>query len=529
MKLKIKKEGYLLIGGVVTGIILIGYLVLCSIASGKDFLANTAINGIDVSNMTKQEAINALEKQFANDTKNNTLNVTLKDKKYQVDVKDNISFDCKNEVEKIYDQLNGSFFIKGYYYLFNDDYTIGITIKDKKLTEAIANSKILEYNTVVKTTYEIKDNQIIFTKGKAGEIVESNDVVYAIKTALENYDFNIDCPTTEAKLDKDEMTKLHETLSKGAKNATLDKHNNYQIIEGEVGVKFSLEGAISAYDKADEGDTFKLDATITQPKITSETLKQNLFKDVLGEYTTSVGGSSVRKNNVKLAGQKCNNVILLPGETFSYNGTVGKRTKANGFGEAGAYSNGESVMEVGGGICQTSSTLYNAVLLSNLQIVERRNHTFISSYVPIGRDATVSWGGPDFKFKNNTDYPIKIAVSYANSRITTKIYGTNVNNYQVVIKSQRTGTIPYTTTYENDPTLLEGQTQVKQAGSNGAKAVSYRYVYDANGKLISSKQEANSVYKPHNEIILRGTKKAPVQPTTPETPETPIEPTVPTN
>src|SRR5699024_6531690 len=142
------------------------------------------------------------------------------------------------------------------------------------------------------------------------------------------------------------------------------------------------------------------------------TLEQNLFKDVLGSYTTNVSGTAVRKKNVRLSGEKCNNIILLPGEEFSYNNTVGKRTKENGFGEAAAYLNGETVQEVGGGICQTSSTLYNAVLLSNLEVTERTNHTYVSGYVPIGRDATVSWGGPDFKFKNDKEYPIKIVMSY---------------------------------------------------------------------------------------------------------------------
>ena len=145
-------------------------------------------------------------------------------------------------------------------------------------------------------------------------------------------------------------------------------------------------------------------------------------------------GTSVRKNNVKLSGDKCNGVILLPGEEFSYNNVVGKRTKENGFGEAAAYLNGETVQEVGGGICQTSSTLYNAVLYANLKITERTNHTFVSGYVPIGRDATVSWGGPDFKFKNDQAYPIKIIASYENSRLTTKILGTNVNNVLVELK-----------------------------------------------------------------------------------------------
>ena len=180
----------------------------------------------------------------------------------------------------------------------------------------------------------------------------------------------------------------------------------------------------------------------------------------------------------------------------------------------------------GGGVCQTSSTIYNAIVLSNLEITERHNHTYISSYVPIGRDATVSWGGPDFKFKNNQKYPIKIVVSYSNSKLYAKVYGTNVDGIRVEFTSSRTGTIGYNTKYETDPTLPEGTEKVKQAGSNGGRAVSYRKVYDKNGKLISNTKEANSSYKGHDEIIVRGTKKVetPATPTKPTTPTTPSEP-----
>ncbi len=248
------------------------------------------------------------------------------------------------------------------------------------------------------------------------------------------------------------------------------------------------------------------------------------------EYSTYVSGSSVRKNNVKLAGEKCNGIILLPGEEFSYNHTVGKRTKAAGFGEAGAYLNGETVQEVGGGVCQTSSTLYNAVVLANLKVTERSNHTYISSYVPIGRDATVSWGGPDFKFKNNRDYPTKIEASYANSKLTCKIIGTDVDGSYVKFTSEKTGDVGFNTKYENDDTIPEGQQVTRTAGSNGGRAVSYRLVYDKNGNLISKTKEANSYYKGHDALIAVGTMKvetpAPTVPVTPEQP-TPEQPTVP--
>ena len=131
----------------------------------------------------------------------------------------------------------------------------------------------------------------------------------------------------------------------------------------------------------------------------------------------------------------------MPGEEFSYNQSVGRRTTSAGFREAGAYSGGKVVNSVGGGICQVSSTLYNVVLRANLEVTDRSNHMFAVGYVPIGTDATVSWGAPDFKFKNNRTYPIKIVASTSKRNVYIKIMGLKEeNDYEVQIISYRTVT-----------------------------------------------------------------------------------------
>ena len=168
----------------------------------------------------------------------------------------------------------------------------------------------------------------------------------------------------------------------------------------------------------------------------------------------------------------------MPGETFSYNKVVGERTIAAGYQEAPIYVSGKVVDGLGGGICQITTTLYNAVLYANLDIVERSNHQFVPSYAGPSRDATVVYGAIDFKFKNNRDYPIKIEASYAGGKLACKIIGTDVDGSYVKFTSERTGDVAYNTKYENDATIPEGQQVTKQAGSNGGKAVSYRLVYD---------------------------------------------------
>ena len=518
-----------IIGGAVIGVILVIYIILCFLASGKGFIKNMTINGIKVNNMSKEEVISKLENKYQKDQDQLLLNLEMNGQKYQIDMKDNVKVNIKDQVNDIQKKYN-NFFTKGYHYLLKHNENISIDIKDQKqLNKDIKKSGILDYSTLVPTTYKVEKTKVIFTKGKSGEAVKQKDVYNTIQTALNEYDFNKTLKIKPSSVSEDEsvMKTIYKTLSKEGKNATLDKNNDYKIVAEQYGAKYDLDDSISAFNKAKEGKEFEVKAKAIVPSITKEDLEKNLFKDVLGEYTTNVSGSSVRKNNVRLAGEKCN-VILLPGEEFSYNQTVGKRTKENGFGEAGAYLNGETVQEVGGGVCQTSSTLYNAVVLANLKVTKRSNHTYISSYVPIGRDATVSWGGPDFKFKNNRDYPIKIEASYAKSKLTCKIIGTDVDGSYVKFTSEKTGDVGFNTKYENDDTIPEGQQVTRTAGSNGGRAVSYRLVYDKNGNLISKTKEANSYYKGHDALIAVGTMKVETpEETTPETtePSTPEETT----
>lgn len=490
-------------------VLLIVYLLICAFVQSKDFLTNTTINGIKVGGMTKEEAVIAVQEQFQNDSQSLNLTLLADDKKYKINVKDNISFDSHTAVEKIYDEVNGSFLAHGYNFLFHSQFNAPITIKNEdQLLDAVKKSKILEYDTKGKTQYKIGEKSVIFTKGHDGEKTDQEDILSKIHAALENYEFKdeIKCSLVDSKNDDEEMKNLHEKLSKGAKNATLDKNNDYAIVDAQVGVEYDLDESINAFHKASDGETFEVSANIIQPKVTKEMLEKNLFKDVMGSYTTYVSGTSVRRNNVKLAGSKCDGTILLPGEEFSYNGTVGQRTKANGFGEAGAYLNGETVQEVGGGVCQPSSTLYNAVVLANLKITERHNHTYVSGYVPLGRDATVSWGGPDFKFKNDTDYPIKVTSSYSNNRLTMQIIGTDLENTKVEFVSETLSRTPYKTIEKEDKTMEEGKRKVDVTGYSGAKAQTYRKVYK-NGKLVSSEKEAYSVYSRRDKVVIVGTKK----------------------
>jgi vancomycin resistance protein YoaR len=295
------------------------------------------------------------------------------------------------------------------------------------------------------------------------------------------------------------------------KNATYDAATG-SIVPEQRGADFDVSAAQAALDAAEPGETVTVPATIEYPTVTAENLKAVLFRDVLGSATTHVGGTSARISNVKLSAGTINGTVLNHGDVFSYNGTVGQRTAARGYQAAPAYVQGETVDEIGGGICQTSSTLYYACLLSNLEITERYAHRYIPAYIMAGVDATVSWGGPDYKFTNDTDYPIKIVTSYANNYLTVKILGTKTDDITVKMTNEQLSTTPYEVIEQEDNTLAPGTQTVKTTPYTGYKYKTYRNLYDGNGNLISTTYEDTSDYKSRNKVVLVGPKV-----TTPET------------
>ena len=282
---------------------------------------------------------------------------------------------------------------------------------------------------------------------------------------------------------------IHGAVAVEPQSAQYDRETG-AVTDHVVGVDFDVEALKAAYEQAGEGETFSIPVTLTQPEETKQSLEAKLFRDLLGEGTTNVGGSSSRKHNVKLSAQACNGVILMPGEVFSYNNTTGSRSASKGYLAAPVYSGDASVDEVGGGICQTSSTIYYAVLHTNLKIVERRAHRFNTGYVPEGMDATVYYGQTDFRFENSTDYPIKIVTSSYDQggkrKLNVKIYGTNVDGVRAEPKSTVYETVTPTTQYKADESIPRGTTKVdsKQNPYTGKSAQTYRYVYDRDGNLL---------------------------------------------
>lgn len=247
-----------------------------------------------------------------------------------------------------------------------------------------------------------------------------------------------------------------------------------------------------------------LTTTLTKPEITSSELSK--IDGEIGEYSTRFGGTGKsRGRNIELATEKINGTILKPGEIFSYNKTVGPRVESAGFENAPVIIHGELVPGVGGGICQVSSTLYNAVLLSDLKIVNRSHHAFPVHYLPAGRDATVVDGAIDFKFQNNTPVPIYISATSRHGRLRFRLFGKYTRGREVSIQLEEHTLQPVWLEKIVDQNLPAGSIRIKDKGHKGHRLKVYRVVKD-NGIVMQHEFISRDHYKPFPKIVIVGTR-----------------------
>lgn len=364
--------------------------------------------------------------------------------------------------------------------------------------------------TAVDNNIEIGTDALHITRGVPGRGIIYDDVKTAITECLLKNENTVTLSLTE--INPEEITvdfiKRH-TFSK-PENATYTIQDHRLVFtESHPGVTFSEGEVKRAIKNAKDQSEFSVPVKVTQPEVSTESLKDSLLGDVLGTFSSDFSSSSNdRAHNILLACSKINGYVLAPGEEFSYNEVVGPRTEEMGFKMANVYVGNTVQPGIGGGICQVSSTMFNAAVYANLEITERRNHSLPVSYVPMGRDATVSYGSVDFRFKNTYPTPIEIsAVCDGRTNIIT-IRGVNDNPARKIeIETERTGTTDPKVVQKEDATLPEGTVKVEEAGTKGSSYVAYKVVYE-NGNQVSRDVLCRSTYKGKDRIEIVGTKKA---------------------
>lgn len=503
--------------GIVFAVLLFSTIFALTNSINEKIISRVKINGINVSNLTINEAYEKVKKDL---DERKSKNITLKSGDYettisldQLEVQYN-TIDAINEAYKI--GRNKNIIISNYQILFTkilgNKIEKPIIINEDELNKTLDDISAKIPGVMIESSYYIEGNELIISTGKVGIQVKKEElkkkIIKEIEKQVKGQNVQtIEIPIEERKPEKIDIEKIRTEIYKEPQDAYYEEEpfKLYKEING-VDLAISIEEANKILKE--EKEEYVIPLKITKPKIATIDLKyENFFPELLSKYTTRYDESNLnRSNNIKLASEKINGTILMPGETFSYNKIVGARTIKAGYKEAAVYMGGKVVDGIGGGICQVSSTLYNAALEANLEIVSRKNHYFITSYVSASRDATVSYGTIDFKFKNSRNYPVKIECKSNNGICGISIYGiTEETEYQVVIEDKITEVIPYTTKYVETNLLEKGVENQVQKGVNGYKSEAYR-ILKLNGKVISKTLLSKDSYNPLQEIIEKGTK-----------------------
>ena len=426
----------IIIFAIIIGVGIYGYY---TVLNTDLFYEGISIDGLDVSFLTKEEALELIKNKNESVLDKSNMKLYNEDKEYNINLRE-----------------------LGYYYDYNkaidEAYAIGREGTIISRIKEIINVKKAGINIHVESKYD---------RGRIGAI--ASEIAKDINVEMENAEFSFNggrISVTEEvigkKVDEEELESLID--------------NNINALEP---IKIPVEDLVPSRTKA----------------------LLSRINGIIGEYSTSFkGSSSERIENIRLSSKAVSGGPIMPGETVSFNDTTGPRSKKAGYKEANVILKGEFVPSTGGGVCQTSTTLYNALLRASVTIIERTHHSIPVKYVPLGQDAAVSYGALDLKFRNDFDFPIYIDSKIIGDRVYIYIYGDkNAKNYNIEIESEIIEEVPAEEEIVVDKNLAPGTKEEIQKGRGGYKVNTYKSIIK-NGKVVSKDLITKDFYKPKNHI-----------------------------
>ncbi len=490
------------------------------------------VEGIDVGDMYPDEVKDLLISEFEVPVSKNCISLksrignmsfTLDDVGFSYDLEKAVDTACSigrkgNLLQQLLDMLIAR------------TNTINIRLESSLCTDTLKTIIKDFYNETLKEVREpvvdIEDYILTVYTGRHGENISlektielATDAASAHKNTVIQIPVQVTRPTP---IDIDKLLSIIVTQPADAMVKVID-NSSVGIEPHKYGRTVSEERLTEFIHNAqkyeDSVHTLHLDRV--EPGLTEQEAHEKLFRDRLASYSTwfstKTENDSNRAENIRLASSAIDNLILAPDEIFSFNEVVGRRTAEGGYLEAHIYLPDRVEDGIGGGICQVSSTLYVATLYAGLETVERWNHVFTVGYVPLGQDATVSYGTADFKFRNSTGWPLRIETDIVdNHNLVFRLYGTEENTSRnLEFVSETVKEIPYETRYVDDPELPEGEEETEWEGKNGYIVDTYRIVKDQTGKILESEKIHTSIYSPLTEEIKVGTAQddePPVEP-----------------
>lgn len=518
---KQKKNMFIIIVLVIIAILLgIFSTIFAFMNATKAVIVNgVTIDGIAVSNLSMQEARNKL-KEAINIELN--LPIKLEGPEYEITLSTaqiEFEYDIAKAVEDAYSiGRNGNIIQNNYELLWvafcGKNIELNYEYNKDTLNYIVDSIESKIPGLVEQASYYIEGTELIIIPGKDGIIVDKEvlkkkiiDTILhenAIEILEDNISITIDIPIENKKAEPINIDNIYSEVYTEPKDAYYEE-NPFKIYVEVNGVDFAITKEEAKNIVSVPLEEYRIPLKLTPASKTINDIGTEAFPYLISSFTTKYDASNTnRSQNLAIAAGKINGTVLMPGEEFSFNRVVGKRTIEEGYKDAKIYQNGGVVDGLAGGICQISSTLYNAAVQANLEIIERRNHSFTTSYVTAGKDATVVYGVIDFRFKNTRTYPIKIEASVNSGIAEFKIHGIQEETeYDIKLAPVVISSIPYTTQYIPDPSLAPGMQKFVQKGGNGCKVTTYKEVR-LDGKLISREIVSTDTYKPMNAIVHIG-------------------------
>lgn len=500
-------------------------------------MANTYVAGLNIGGMTPEDAVSALEQKLESlysqsvilSLPEDHLELTAADTKVQVDI-DLLVSDAyrygrtgsrKNRLDAMVNATTTRREISLLSYMTMDNGYIADAL-DQFLADSggtLTQPSVQvegKRPTAVNPETEDDENKVYQTLtivvGTAGIGFDTDAVYDQILDAYDQLNFEpiaLDFHIMEP--EEVDLGELQKQYCSEPVDATLNE-DDYTITDEIWGYGFNARAAANLLKAAAPGDSVTISLTYLQPEITREHLENIIFKDELASADTIYYLDPPRTNNLVLACEAINNYVVKPGESFSFNEVLGERTEEKGYQPAGAYADGETVEQVGGGICQVASTLYYCALYADLEILEREEHMFTADYLPLGMDATVNWGTLDFRFRNNTDYPIRIEAVAEDSYVSIVLRGTDDKGYYVemeyeILEEYQWETVERVLEEDNEDGYVDGE--VIYNGWMGYSVDTYKYKYDkATDEFISRELESHSEYSKRDKTICKINKPA---------------------
>ena len=468
------------------------------------------VGTIPVGGMSRSAAVDKIEKESGALYEGQNVSVTIYETTYDIPVEDVLqSVDSEQSAANAFAVgRTGNPFVRMWNVIKaaagQNEAQIAATVDEDGLTGTLEDIASKALTEPVEPTWEIGTDTMTIYAGKPGVNFDSAAVEQVLDEKIRLMDFEpYEVSVELSETPQIDIDKIAEQVIGDPVSATVSKEDGKTIIPEKVGVQFDVEEARTIIGDGSAA-SYEIPVTTTAAKVTAEKLEEVLFRDTLASCSTSLNEGNVpRTNNVRLASAAINGTILNPGEEFSYNNVVGERTTERGYQSAGAYSGNEIIDEVGGGVCQPSSTLYMAVLRADLEVTQRVNHSFTVAYTPLGEDATVSWGGPDFCFKNDTDYPIKILAEQSNGQLTMTIVGTKTSDKTVTTRTEVIETYTPQRIEKKDNSMMVGQSRVEVSGIPGYSTRTYKIITE-NGQTTEELANTSNYIK-RDEVVYVGT------------------------